>query len=148
MAKFRFRLETVQRIREAEREEKQLALAQAHRAQQELQRMIAEVQQQIVEIRHRYASQAQPGPMNVDQLLSAHRYELGLQSQAQALAEKDQMLAAETDRRREALVEADRQVRVLERLRELHRARHLREEQRRENQRLDEVAAHAARETL
>ena len=146
MAGFRFRLQAVLRLRQSERQERRRALAEAHQAQLQLEQMQAELQAQLAEVRGGYREESKPGPMNVDHLLSAHRYALVLQAQAQGLVEKQQLLAEETARRQQALVEADRQVRVLERLRELQRTEHLREEAKRENKRLDEVAARAARE--
>jgi flagellar export protein FliJ len=49
-------------------------------------------------------------------------------------------VGAEIERRREVLVEADRDVRVLEKLREKQTERHRYEENRREIRQLDEVA--------
>jgi flagellar export protein FliJ len=148
MARFRFRLETIERLRHAEREERRRALAEAHQAEDELNRLVEDVHSQIEQTRQRRQASALPGPTSVDRLLDAHRYALGLQAQAQGLLEKQELLAAEVARRREALVEADRQVRVMERLREIHRTRRLREERKQENKRLDEVAAQTTREAL
>ena len=53
-------------------------------------------------------------------------------------------MAAEIERRRQALVEADREVRVLEKLRQRQAEQHRREEELREAKRLDEVAAQQA----
>ena len=53
-------------------------------------------------------------------------------------------MAAEIERRRQALVEADREVRVLEKLRERQLEQHRREEELRETKRLDEVVTQQA----
>ncbi len=53
-------------------------------------------------------------------------------------------MATEIERRRQALVEADREVRVLEKLRERQAEQHRREEDLQEAKRLDEVAAQQA----
>ena len=61
--------------------------------------------------------------LDVNRLLEAQRYELLLKAQSQELAKQAMLLAAETERRRQMLVEADREVRVLELLDERHRQR-------------------------
>ena len=53
-------------------------------------------------------------------------------------------MAAEIERRRQALVEADREVRVLEKLRQRQAEQHRRDEDLREVKRLDEVASQQA----
>jgi flagellar export protein FliJ len=56
------------------------------------------------------------------------------------LAKQATLLVAETERRRQMLVEADRDVRVLEMLDERHREEHNRRAQRAEQKHLDEAA--------
>jgi flagellar export protein FliJ len=63
-----------------------------------------------------------------------------LKAQVQHVQQQRQVVAAEIDRRRAVLAEADRQVKVLEKLRARQLERHLAEENRRETLRLDEVA--------
>jgi flagellar export protein FliJ len=78
--------------------------------------------------------------LDVNRMLEAQRYDLLLKAQSQELAKQATLLAAETERRRQILVEADREVRVLELLDERHRRAHIRNEQRNETKRLDETA--------
>ena len=61
-----------------------------------------------------------PGTIHVDRLLNTHRYELILHAQLQQLRRQRQVIATEIERRRQALVEADRELRILEKLREKH----------------------------
>jgi flagellar export protein FliJ len=63
-----------------------------------------------------------PGVIRVDLLLSTHRYELLLHAQAQQLQRQRQVIGAEIERRRQTLVEADQELRILEKLRERHQA--------------------------
>jgi len=83
---------------------------------------------------------AGPGQVDVDRLLEAQRYELALRAQQRHLEQQRRNLAQEIERRREALAEAEREVKVLEKLRERQQARHQYEENRREVKLLDEVA--------
>jgi flagellar export protein FliJ len=69
-----------------------------------------------------------------------------LQSQGQGLAAERRAVGAEIERRQQALVDANRQVRVLETLREKQLDRHRREENRQEIKQLDETAGRPAPE--
>ena len=140
MAKYKFRLETLQKVREAQRDLQRASLAEAFRAEQ----VLAENQAQLVaeerELRELQRSATDGKYLDVNRLLEAQRYELLLKAQGEELAKQAILLAAEAERRRQTLVEADREVRVLELLDERHRRAHDREEQRAETKRLDDVA--------
>ena len=88
---------------------------------------------------------SRPGPVNVDRLLDSGRYEMMLKAERHAADEQRQAVVAEIDRRRQALVEADREVKSLEKLREQQMLRHRTEEARREMKRLDETAVQTVR---
>jgi len=90
-------------------------------------------------------SAVRPGPIDVDGLLHARRYELLLRAQQQDLLQQQQVVDAEILRRQQALVEANREVRALELLREKQWARHRDEEARQEMKQLDEVAQRTGR---
>ena len=141
MAKYKFRLATLQKVREARRDRERAALAEAFRAEQVLADRRAELAAEAAELQTLQRS-AVAGPLlDVNRLLEAQRYELVLKAQAMELAQKEAMLAVETERRRQLLIEADRDVRVLERLDERHLGEHRRREQRLEVKQLDEVAS-------
>ena len=74
-------------------------------------------------------------------LLEAQRYQLMLEAQQRTLADQAARLDAEVENRRQAVVEADRQVRVLDKLRERRAAEHRAAAERAESKRLDDVAA-------
>jgi flagellar FliJ protein len=140
MAKYKFRLETLQKVREATRDTQRASLAEAFRAEQVLaenREQLAAEERELHELR-RAATKGQY--LDVNRLLEAQRYELLLKAQSQELTKQSILLAAETERRRQMLVEADREVRVLELLDERHRETHARDAQRAETKRLDDVA--------
>jgi flagellar protein FliJ len=140
MAKYKFRLNALQKVREAHRDQQRTSLAEAFRAEQ----MLAENRAQLVaeerDLRELQRSAIDGQYLDVNRLLEAQRYELLLKAQGQELAKQAMLLAAETERRRQTLVEADREVRVLEKLDERHRHAYERNEQRSETKRLDDVA--------
>ena len=140
MAKYKFRLNTLQKVREAHRDQQRGSLADAFRAEQVLAENRAQLTIEERELRELQRSASQGPYLDVNRLLEAQRYELLLKAQSQELAKQAVQLAAETERRRQTLVEADREVRVLELLDERHRRAHDLEEQREETKRLDDVA--------
>jgi flagellar FliJ protein len=76
----------------------------------------------------------------VDSLLQTHRYELVLSTKRKQLATQIQQVQTEIERRRLVVVEADRQVRVLEKLRERQALHHRQETDRQEAKLYDEMA--------
>jgi len=140
MAKFQFRLQTLLRLREADRQRRRGELAQAYRAEEILRQQRDFLAAEETEMRKRIQVASRPGPVQVDQLLDTHRYAIVLQARAKALEEQQARLLREIERRRQVLVEADREVRVLEKLRDRLLAQYRAEEAKQELKQLDEVA--------
>lgn len=140
MSRFQFRLATLLRIREHERQQRQAELAQAleaeHIMQQQVDGIAAEIAQ-AKEVRRRLTA---PGALAVDQVVEQQRYGLHLLLQSASAAEKLGQVKAEAERRRAILVDANRQVRVLEKLRERQSTAHEASLLLAEQKQLDEVA--------
>lgn len=120
MTQFRFRLESLLRLRRAERDRRREEVANAYRADQVLQQRQEAVEQELAETQRQTEQRSAPGTIHVDGLLNTHRYELVLTAQRQQIQHQRQVIATELERRRQALVEADRDLRILEKLREKH----------------------------
>jgi flagellar FliJ protein len=144
MAKFHFRLTTLLRLRKAERDERRLELSEALRAADILQGQWELVRAEWEWLKGHCRKAAGPGVVDVDRLLEAQRYELTLRSRQQRLTEQRARLDEEIERRRTALTAADREVKMLEKLRDHQAARHRGEEERRAIKQLDEVAGQRA----
>ncbi len=140
MAKYKFRLETLQRVREARRDEQRSSLADAFRAEQILAENRAELSAESESLRELQRAATAGKYLNVNQLLEAQRYELLLKVRSQELSKQAILLAAESERRRQLLVESDREVRALEMLDDRHQAEFNKEQQRLETKQLDDVA--------
>ena len=140
MPKFVFRLTALLRIRESRRDECRAALADAYRVDEVLRKQFETLSQEINALREFCRLKASPGTVDIDRLVEAQRYELVTRAQQRNIAQQRQTVAAEVERRRQALVESDREVRVLEKLRERQAEQHRHEEELRETKRLDEVA--------
>lgn len=140
MKQFRFRLATLLRLREAARDDRRAQLSEAYLAEQRLEEHRQSVQNEVEELRRRHGTASSPGVLNVDRLVDSHRYQIVLGTQLKVIDEQSQKLAAEIEKRRQALVAADREVRVLEKLREHQKDRHRQEAQQVENKQIDETA--------
>lgn len=137
---FRFRLESLLRLRLADRDERRADLAKGLRAEAALLAQAGDLQQDRQKTNERSRRLASPGEADISGLLASHRYELVLKTRAKQLAEQITQVQGEVERRRQSLVEADRQVRVLEKLRDRRRAEYVAGEARLEQRQLDEQA--------
>jgi flagellar protein FliJ len=140
MTQFRFRLESLLKLRMAERDHRREELANAYRADQVLQQRQESVKEELVEAQRQSKEYSAPGTIHVDRLLCTHRYELILHAQLQQIHRQRQVIATEIERRRQALVEADRELRILEKLREKHSIAFEYNEHKADIRRLDEIA--------
>lgn len=144
MTRFRFRLETVLRLKLAERDRRRGELAEAYRVADLLNRQAEQLSGELESLRRQQRCAVGPGTINVDLLVDAQRYEVALRARQGHIRRQQAAVEEEIERRRLALVEADRQVRTLELLRERRAEEFRRAEQRREMQRLDEAAQQRA----
>jgi flagellar protein FliJ len=140
MPQFRFRLATLLRLGEIARDSRRAELAESQRADDHLRRRLDRLitEQRRLETTCRAA--AGPGAVDVGELVEAHRYATALRAEEEELKHKRQVLAAEIDFRRQAILAADRDVQVLEKLRERRQALHRLEEERQLAKQLDEAA--------
>ncbi|HVX11042.1 MAG TPA: flagellar export protein FliJ [Pirellulales bacterium] len=138
MARFQFRLATLLRLRELARDERRMQLAEALTLIDQLRVRSRQIDDLL---RETHRLQAPPvGPLDADRLLNATRYELVLRAEQRALQLQEASLVSEVEKRRQALVAADRDVRSLELLREKQQERHAQEEEERGRKELDEIA--------
>jgi flagellar FliJ protein len=144
MARFIFRLTALLRLRESRRDECRAALAEAYRVDELLKGQFDGFSRELDALREFCRRKASPGSVNIDQLVEAQRYELVARAQQRKIAQQREAVAAEIERRRQALVEADREVRILEKLRENQAGQHRRAEEYQDAKRLDEVAQQQA----
>jgi flagellar FliJ protein len=147
MKKFVFRLATLLKLREADRDQRRSELADAQRALTMIDERITELHNEMESARQAVRQSAGVGHVAVDMLLDNQRYELMLMAEKKSIDTQRAQVADEADRRREVVVEADRSVKTLEKLRDREQRRHREEAERRDAKQLDEIAvrAHAVR---
>ncbi len=143
MAKFRFRLATLRKLRVAHRDEMRGKLAEAYQAALMLQEQQVAIGEELLSMQATQRENTSRGTTNVNSLLEAQRYQAVLRAQQATLKEQETVLSAEIERRRQNAVEADRQVRVLDKLHDHQREQHQQEASRLETKVLDEVALRA-----
>jgi len=141
MAKFRFRLATVQKLREAHRDEMRSKLAEAYQAQQLLDTQIGQVQAEADNLQAAHRIKLQSSSVDMNQLLDTQRYQAVLRAQITTMSAQSQLLAAEVEKRRHAVVQADQDVRVLEKLHERQLKSHQQDALREEAKVMDEIAS-------
>src|SRR5262245_26571193 len=135
MKPFQFRLTTLLRLREAVRDERRLQLSDALRVEAALNEQAAELERGIGDARK--AQLAPAGIVDVDRLIAAQRYELTLEMERRRLGQQQENVAKEINVRRSALVTADQDVRVLEKLRETQAERWRAEHERQQMKEMD-----------
>lgn len=144
MATFHFRLATLLRLREADRDERRAQLADAQQAEAIVAARISEIDREIGLIRQLGQHAMAPGKVDVDQLLDMQRYDAQLKLERIAAEDQRGKIAQEVERRLERAIAADREVRILEKLRETQLAKHRSEEEKVEQKRFDELAGQLA----
>lgn len=134
MSKYRFRLETVLRVRRAEETDAKAALLQANsRLRQMLER------RDVAQQRYRRVVAHQPVAATAEEL-RLERWEAELLADALALAQREAMRAAgEAALAQVEWAQAARRVAVLERLDLRRRAEHADEERRKEHRMVDDL---------
>lgn len=142
MSRFKYRMATLLKIREGVRDERRAELATAYLAEQKLRERRDAVQAELNDhLAEQQQSVSQGAAVDVDRLLNTHRYQLILRAEITVLDRQAEMLASEIEKRRQALVAADREVRALEKLKESQYERHRQGELFAENKQFDEIAS-------
>lgn len=142
MGKFEYRLETLLRLREEARDEYRRRLGEAYEAEKHLKQQRDELNTEIQNL-YQQSHTMSRGTVDVDAVLDRQRHQLALQAKKKMLAEQKALLEVETEKRRLALVEANREAEVLVRHRQMQAARFRQQEEKRLTKQLDEIASSA-----
>ncbi len=141
MAKFQFRLETLRKIRMAHRDEVRAKLADAFQAAQLLEQRRQAIAEEIAATQVFQREAATRKQSDVNSLMESQRYQAVLRSEQQTIQQQGEQLEVEIEKRRLVVVEADREVRVLDKLEERQLSQHKQQQTRTENKVLDEIAS-------
>jgi len=134
-----FRLDTLVKLRHTQRDQRRWDLAQVQAAKLRLQQKRYQISDEMNELRGRIRQYVGPGDVDVESLLAMQHYLVLLESIFGAMDLQSDQLGAEINRCRTALVEADREARVMEKLRERHQTQEQQNQTRQESKQLDEI---------
>jgi len=141
---FNFRLRPLQKIRENTRRERQAELARAMEAESLVREKIESLARDIAGTKEEGRRLAAAGTINVDFLVGLRRHEAWLLAQKQEAEQKLEQVLAEVERRRLAVVEADKEVKILEKLHEKLKDKYDSEQAAKEIVAFDEIAIQAS----
>ena len=137
---FKYRLAPLLKIRENVRAEKQAELNQAHEAARLVEEELERVRGEYAHCMEQGLQAAQQEQIDVNYLLAMRRHQAYLITQQELAIKQLEEIRQEIERRRIALMEADREVKVLEKLREKMKAKYLQEEALADLKQMDEIA--------
>ena len=140
MPKFQFRLTTLLAMHRSTRQERRAQLAEGLAAERALELARADVEHELAEQGLSWAGLPIRGPIDVERLSAADRYRKVLRARLATMAQDAAALATELDARQQALAAAEREVRVLDKLRERQHEQFRYEQTRREINAADEIA--------
>jgi len=137
---FTFRLDPLISIRDNILKEKQAALAQAYEARRIKEEERGELEQNIAGNLQSARKVMQSGKIDVNFLLGVRRHEMFLIAQLEEVRQQIVLIEEEIERRRQAVIEANKELKIIEKLREKKREQYLAEEKRKEIRDMDEIA--------
>lgn len=140
MSNFRFRLQSIMRLRVRERDKAAQALQQAQMARQKLLDQVREYQEES-DKQTSVRSSASLGHVDIQRVIEAQRYQLTLAESIRGINGNIALIDQEIEKRRARLVVCEQEVKALEKLKEhQHSAWHA-EQSVRDQARLDEWAS-------
>ena len=138
---FKFRLEPLITIRDNVLKEKQAELAKAYEARRALEEKQAELEQELAAtVAAGRDTIHGGGAISVDYLLSLRRHEGYLMAQQEHIAKTIAAVDEEIERRREAVMEAHRELKTVEKLKEKQKEKYNAELAKKETVMMDEIA--------
>jgi flagellar protein FliJ len=141
MTRFNFRLAGLLKLREAARDARRLQLSEALHAAALLRQELQRIEEELAALRDSCRQAAGPGLVDLDRLREAQRFEALLKARRQEVRLELERTEEQIEHCRLKVVEADRDVKVLENLSAKQSQRHVEKEHRREIGVLDEAAA-------
>lgn len=143
MKRFQFRLDRLQKLREQTRERRRLALVEATSFRQRIERQIDHLESARLGERDSLRDRLTQSHPNVDSLIQARAYSSFLSQVRLQLDRQMDQIHRVIEQRRAELVVAERDVRILEKLRDKVHQRYLSDLDKEERLLLDELAGSA-----
>jgi flagellar export protein FliJ len=132
------------RLRRTARDERRQQLAVAQGLEQSIYDRIIRLDGELANLRRRSAEASKSGAIDIDRLREAARYQSLLASQRRSAQQEREDCSAHVNRLRESLIEADRELKSLEKLQSRLQERHRQSQRKHELRQLDEAAIRIA----
>jgi len=143
---FKFRLEPLITIRDNELKECQAKLAEVYDVRRILEEDLQKIEKQLEEGTVTARSLMQPGQtVNIEYLLGLRRQEMFLRADQDELMQKIQVIDEEIEIRRAKVVEANKELKIVEKLKEKRHEQYLEDERKAEAKAMDEIAGNRRR---
>ena len=139
MKKFVFQLESLLRYRENQRDLCRQVLAQILAEQQRLRQSRLALEQQRTDLLDEMRQLGERGEVDIDRSAARRYYAGQMLGEIRAVDRNGEVVAEQLARCRQTLVQADRDVKALEKLREKRETEFQYEQQRREHRELDDI---------
>ena len=145
---FNFRLEPLITIRDNVLKECQAELAKAYEARRKLEEYLQDIERLLTEGTEKARSLMQTGQkVNVEYLLGIRRQEMFLRANQNQLLKDIQTIDEEIERRRAAVIAANKNLKIVEKLKEKRYEKYLEEENKAETKAMDETAGNRRKAT-
>ncbi|MGY8771567.1 MAG: flagellar export protein FliJ [Pirellulales bacterium] len=140
MSKFNFRLETLLKLKVTVRDQRNAELKGILTAQDTLIQQKKELDAEVQSALGQTLEDAKPGLLDVDRLISGHQELLRLKMAVKEKILLERQLEPHIKQRQQALIDADQEVRILEKHKENQSQQHLQVLNEREAKQMDELA--------
>jgi flagellar FliJ protein len=140
MSKFNFRLETLLKLKVTVRDQRNAELKEILTAQDTLIQQKKELDAEVQSALGQTLEDAKPGLLDVDRLISGHQELLRLKMAVKEKIQLERQLEPHIKQRQQALIDADQEVRILEKHKENQSQQHLQVLNEREAKQMDELA--------
>ncbi|GHT45847.1 flagellar export protein FliJ [Planctomycetales bacterium] len=143
---FQFRLDPLITIRDNTLKERQGELAKAYEAHAKVEEWMQEVQKTLTENTESMRQAIQKGgAIDVNYLLGVQRQEMFLKSERTRFEGMMKEIDEEIEKRRQAVMQANKELKIVEKLKEKRYEKYISEENLKESKMLDEVAGNIRR---
>ena len=139
MARFNFRLNSVLNYRKTLRQQAQRNLADAYQQQQQANEELQAAQLEIDQLVNQMRDSAKQKQLDLDFALGGQRHHAKLKADMKKVADKLEQAGTEVERCRQDLIEADRDVKALEKLHDRQLADHRQQTAKHEAAEIDDI---------
>lgn len=137
---YTFRFAMLLKVRQAVRDQRRQALAEVMQAEQLLTHRLLALDEELIGLRNDATDATAPGPIVVQRVIDMGRYQESLLARRRTLKQELTELLCEVDRRQQALLAAETELKAMEKLQDRQHIIHAEHQQRLQEREMDEIA--------